>query len=112
MKICCLGDIHYYGLRNMLDNIVSSIENDCADVDAIVLVGDLTADGDLGNLAKVLKAIKEVTNVPVLVVPGNHDLYLTPSEIGRINLLTKLSMFNNLVEEFGFIALMKKPSYQ
>jgi len=44
----------------------------------------------------------------VLVIPGNHDIYVDYSELSRgIISLLKLSMSNTLVEKLGCVALMK-----
>jgi len=111
MKICCLGDIHYYGKRKDLKRLVENIEDSCLDVNAVVIVGDVSADGELGHVEDVLVAVKEAVDpVPVLVVPGNHDIYLSEYEVfSDVNSLTKLSMFNELVERVGCVALMKRP---
>ena len=80
-------------------------------MDAVVIVGDITSGGRLEYVEEVLSVIKEVTDPTyVLVVPGNHDIYLTESErFSGINSLLKLFMFNELVERMGCIALMKRP---
>jgi len=111
MKICCLGDIHYYGKRKDLKRLVENIEDSCLDVNAVVVVGDVSTDGELGHVEDVLVAVKEAVDpVPVLVVPGNHDIYLSKYEVlSGVNSLVKLSMFNELVERVGCVALMKGP---
>ncbi|HDD26317.1 MAG TPA: hypothetical protein ENF75_04430 [Acidilobales archaeon] len=111
MRLCCLGDIHYYGSKKELSFLAEGIRDECGNADVLVLTGDLTADGDLGRLNEVLEVIKGVYERPVLIVPGNHDLYLIHSELWshRLNSLLKLSLFNNLVERYGFIPLMKRP---
>ena len=45
-----------------------------------------------------------------MVIPSNNDIYVSPDEFSRgTNSLLKLNMFDNMVEELGCIALMKKP---
>ena len=118
MKICCLGDIHYSRAKwteRDLDKLAENIRDLCRSVDAIVIVGDITSDGRLDLAHDVLIAIKSgpVIKVPKLVVPGNHDIYLTREEMEKgIDSLTKLERFNNLVDGSRFsryIALMKRP---
>lgn len=57
----------------------------CAEenVDAVVLLGDLTHTGDLASLAAV---IAETTSLacPVHVLPGNHDFALPPREVRAV----------------------------
>jgi len=109
--VCCLGDIHYAGGRRVLEELAEGLEEECVDADVVAVVGDLTADGDLAKAREVLETITEaLRGVPVLVVPGNHDIYLGPEEVGAgMNSLMKLSAFNSLVEELGCIALMRRP---
>ncbi len=116
MKICCLGDIHYHGSYSDLDELTKNVEKECNNVNAIVVVGDLTSRGRLDYAEDVLIAIRIALGgarrfkVPILVVPGNHDIYLTPEELKeRIDSETKLSRFNDFVEKLGYVALMKKP---
>mgnify|MGYP000409700012 CR=1 FL=1 len=112
MRICCLGDLHYYGVRKDLERLVRNVENNCLEADVVVIVGDLTSSGNLGHLEQVLSTVKEVVEpIPILVVPGNHDIYVTADEVSRgiNNSLLKLSLFNELVEKLDCIALMKSP---
>ncbi len=112
MKICCLGDLHYGGCREWLVNLVENmIKGCCEEADVAVIVGDITSTGDLRCVKESLKVIREALDpVPVLVVPGNHDVYVSLDEFSRgIDSLLKLSVFNDLVEELGCIALMRGP---
>ena len=110
MKICCLGDFHYVGFRRVLEETVRGAFETCRLADIVVIVGDISANGDLGLVGEVLDELKRYFDVPVLVVPGNHDLYLLPDERRRgVNSLDKLSMFNEFVEGRGCVPLMKKP---
>jgi putative phosphoesterase len=109
VRICCLGDIHYHGSQYDLENLAENIKDSCSDVDAVVVVGDITSSGRLDLLYDVLSAIKISTSVPILIIPGNHDIYLSASEVESMDSLTKLSRFNDLVEGMGCVALMMKP---
>ena len=111
MKICCLGDIHYHGNLQDLDLLIDRVENSCTDVDVVAVVGDLTSSGRLDYTKEVLEAVRRAAGtVPVLIVPGNHDIYLTREEMDNgINSLLKLSVFNELAERTGCVALMKRP---
>ncbi len=76
----------------------------------VAIVGDITSTGDLGYAFDVLRAVKEAVDpVPVLVVPGNHDIYLVGSEAGVTDSLAKLRMFNEVVERAGCVPLMRGP---
>ncbi len=114
MKICCFGDLHYSGSRKWLSGFIeSSVASVCngEDVDVAVVVGDVTGYGDLEHLREVLELLRRELEAPyIMVVPGNHDIYVTDEEVSRgINSLLKLSMFNGLAEKLGCIALMKRP---
>ncbi|RLE61891.1 MAG: hypothetical protein DRJ38_10655 [Thermoprotei archaeon] len=77
----------------------------------LVVVGDITGNGGLGFVFEVLTEIRDAVGAHVLVVPGNHDIYLSFHEKGeKVNSLLKLSMFNDLVENIGCYALMKHRS--
>ena len=110
MKICCFGDTHYHGSGERLIELANEVREKCANTDVIVVVGDISGNGNLGFVSELLSAIKFVASAPVLVVPGNHDIYLSLEERGKgINSLLKLSLFNGVVERARCIPLMKKP---
>jgi len=111
MRICCLGDLHYFGVKKDLEMLARNIESACSEVNAVALVGDLTGSGRLSLLEEVLSIIRGVVDpLPILVVPGNHDIYVVDEEVSRgINSLLKLNLFNELVGRLGCIALMKGP---
>ena len=111
MKICCLGDIHYAGSISWLNSLVDSIIDACAGTDVAVIVGDITSNGSLDCLHEFLSLLKGALPVRhVLVIPGNHDIYVMPEEVEEgIDSLKKLQLFNNLVENLGCIPLMKRP---
>ena len=98
-------------MRKELERLARNIEGICYEVDVVVAVGDISSSGRLEHVKEVLSTVKEVVDpAPLLVIPGNHDIYLTESERSTdINSLLKLSMFNELVERLGCIALMKRP---
>jgi len=112
MKICCFGDLHYSGTREWLlriiEDYIASTCND-EDVDVVIVVGDITSTGNFDHLREVLELLRgELVTPYVMVVPGNHDIYVFLEEQG-VDSLVKLQLFNDMVEEAGFIALMKKP---
>jgi len=116
VKICCLGDIHYWGstrvrldLEKLAENIIKSY---CEDVDVVVIVGDITSSGILDHVLEALTIIKSrgVGCKPILIVPGNHDIYLTMEEMKNMDSLVKLRKFNDFIDSLtGFVALMNKP---
>lgn len=61
----------YHRTRDRFREALAAIEG--FDVDALVIAGDLTKDGEKADLDWVGSALGEVS-VPVLVVPGNHDV--------------------------------------
>ncbi len=110
MEICCLGDIHFYSFRRDLVKLVKNIKERCRNSNAIVIVGDISSSGNLGFVYITLSTIRDVVDIPVLVVPGNHDIFLNLDEMGKgIDSLLKLDMFNEAVRITGCIPLMKKP---
>ncbi len=112
MKLCCFSDLHYSGYREWLRELLeNTIAGTCSKCDVAIIVGDVTGIGNLDHLREALELIKEYFDpLPLLIVPGNHDLYVSYEEQAKgINSLLKLSMFNELVEKLGYIALMKRP---
>jgi len=107
MKIYYLGDIHYHVSQYDLDKLAENIRDSCSSVDAVVVVGDITSSGRLDLMHDVLSTIRVVADASIMVVPGNHGIYLSNEEMRNINSLTKLHRFNDFVEELGCIALMK-----
>ena len=106
MKLCCFGDLHYSGFREWLRGILeNTIADTCSECDATIIVGDVTGVGNLDHLREALELIKEYLDpLPVMVVPGNHDIYVSPQEQDRgNNSLLKLSLFNDLVEKDSFL---------
>jgi predicted MPP superfamily phosphohydrolase len=111
LRICCFGDIHYCGDRKRLERLARLLSGGCAGTDVVVVVGDLTCDGNLEYAREVLETVKRALDtIPVLVIPGNHDVYLTRDEMSEgVDSLQKLLKFNRMVEELGFIPLMEGP---
>ena len=116
-KILVTGDLHYRGTRprSRLDHDIEETltakleevwgiarESQCS---AIIIPGDLTDTPNLSyasmsNLADLLRRAP----VPVMTIPGNHDLYgNNPATIGRTpyGLLARLGLILNL-HESGF----------
>ncbi|HET9662449.1 MAG TPA: metallophosphoesterase [Thermomicrobiales bacterium] len=50
-------------------------------VDAITILGDLTHFADAGSFAAIRRVL-ETTELPVYVLPGNHDLDASPRPLG------------------------------
>ncbi len=69
-RLAIIGDVH--GAMDTLELILPQIRN--AEPDAILMVGDLGAERDLrGTAIAVLDRVSEL-ELPILFVPGNHDL--------------------------------------
>lgn len=61
----------YHRTRDRFQGVLAAIEG--LDVDALVIAGDLTKDGEEADLDWVGTVLDDLT-VPVLTVPGNHDV--------------------------------------
>lgn len=61
----------YHRTRNRFRGALAALEG--LDVDALVIAGDLTKDGEEADLDWVRAALDGLS-VPVLAVPGNHDV--------------------------------------
>ena len=70
MKIAVVADIHCE--RGHRGFWAPRLEPVNGQADALLLAGDLTLTGDLGELAVLLDELKIVT-VPIVAVLGNHD---------------------------------------
>ncbi len=110
MRVCCLGDMHYAGSSRELEEIARRVERVCRGTDAVVVVGDVTASGNLADLGLVVETLVYVAQGrPVLVLPGNHDIYVVAERDGDTDSLRKLELFNRVVREAGAIPLMEEP---
>lgn len=67
--------------REMLARAIARCAGE--DVDAVVLLGDLTHTGDLASLATVI-AETATLDRPVHVLPGNHDFAFPPREVRAV----------------------------
>jgi uncharacterized protein len=73
IKIAAAGDIH--ASETTAAPLREAFERVAVEADAIMLAGDLTADGEPGE-AEVLAAACRPLDVPVFAVLGNHDHHL------------------------------------
>ncbi len=69
----------YNDLDSLLDNALDGVLRNAAEngENYVLIPGDLTKDGELEShkaLAERLEKFEEETGIPVLVVPGNHDI--------------------------------------
>jgi Icc-related predicted phosphoesterase len=70
MKLAAVADIHCErGHRGLWAPLLEPVNRQA---DALLLAGDLTLTGDLGELAVLLEELKRVS-VPIVAVLGNHD---------------------------------------
>ncbi len=53
---------------------LNNINNACADVDAVIVAGDITNYADEPSLAKYYDIIEKYSDVPVITAAGNHDI--------------------------------------
>jgi len=80
-RLAIIGDVH--GAQHKLELVLPQIRN--TQPDAILMVGDLGADKDLlPSALAVLEQVREL-ELPVLFVPGNHDLPDLPDHAGARN---------------------------
>jgi Icc-related predicted phosphoesterase len=73
LKIAAAGDIH--ANETTAEPLREAFEQVALEADAIMLAGDLTADGEPDE-AEVLAAAVRPLDVPVFAVLGNHDYHL------------------------------------
>jgi Icc-related predicted phosphoesterase len=81
MKIIALPDIH--GAAASLHKIEAAL----AEVDLVLLPGDLTTGGPAAAAAKVVEAVRRI-NPSVLAIPGNWD----PPEVGAYLSAEKINL--------------------
>lgn len=90
-RIAHLSDTHFDGgparakrLRRVLDAV-----HDLADIDAIVVTGDIADHGEVAEYQQFSELME--TELPTLVVPGNHDRrqdmahFMTPTQQERFD---------------------------
>ncbi|MGN1406486.1 MAG: metallophosphoesterase family protein [Erysipelotrichaceae bacterium] len=58
--------------KELLDSLIADIDNEKADV--VVLLGDMSFNGERISHEEISEAFKKL-DLPVLAIPGNHDLY-------------------------------------
>ncbi len=58
----------------LLEAAFNTFNNSKADIDAVVINGDLTNYADEPTLAKFFGILKDDTDIPVIPVAGNHDI--------------------------------------
>jgi uncharacterized protein len=73
LKIAAAGDIH--ANETTAEPLRDAFEEVALEADAIMLAGDLTADGEPEE-AEVLAAAVRPLDIPVFAVLGNHDYHL------------------------------------
>ena len=71
LRVCCLGDIHYYGVRRDLERLAGNVESMCSEADVVVIVGDITSSGKLEYVEEVLSVVKEAVSYTHLTLPTN-----------------------------------------
>jgi len=77
--------------------------------DLVIIPGDLTKDGELVSHQLVVKALSRLrsANIPVVVVPGNHDIdnpegYYFNGDATRPAERTSPEQFKSLYADFGY----------
>tara|TARA_R110002095_G_scaffold127664_2_gene110704 strand:+ start:1393 stop:2217 length:825 start_codon:yes stop_codon:yes gene_type:complete len=84
MRFAHISDLHLDAapqdhplLRNNLYEALEILFGDLREIqsylDFVAITGDLTETGDMGSYLKI-KALTDTLDIPVFVVPGNHDL--------------------------------------
>lgn len=58
--------------KELLDSLITVIDNEKAD--AVVLLGDMSFNGERISHEEISEGFKKL-DIPVLAIPGNHDLY-------------------------------------
>ncbi len=94
--------------EEILEEFVNS--SDSINCDLIIVPGDMTKDGEMINhklVIKYLNMIKEKKDIPILVIPGNHDINnpdamkFTNKGTVPIHSVTK-NEFENIYYNFGY----------
>lgn len=91
----------------ILDTLIRKTEEEKAD--ALVLTGDLTFNGEMKSLQDIRKKLKTVEEegIPVLVIPGNHDINYPYAYSYSGNQATKTDnisqlQFQKTMQQFGY----------
>ena len=61
-----------YILKNTVDKILDK-KGDFGDLDGVIITGDISDDGSIVSYSDAYNILKEL-NLPLLAIPGNHDL--------------------------------------
>ena len=61
-----------YILKNTVDKILGKKE-DFGNLDGVIITGDISDDGSTASYSDAYDILKEL-NLPLLAIPGNHDL--------------------------------------
>lgn len=66
--------------KNSLQSVLSHIQSNYADIDFLLLTGDVSQTGDQQSYS-VLKSVLQQYTFPIYCVPGNHD---TPNLLQQV----------------------------
>jgi len=77
--------------------------------DALILSGDLTFNGEMASLKEIKEVLKEIdeAGIPVLVIPGNHDIRSSDAysyegkNVNKVEGITQASFLKEM-REFGY----------
>ena len=69
IRIAAIGDLHIRQRQPALETLLSGLPDEA---DVLVLAGDITEDGFLGQAEAAAEALEEL-KIPVVAVLGNHD---------------------------------------
>lgn len=127
MKIAIMSDLHIvsdsyfnspqmfeqYKNKDKLLHISEAIAHSIADeiiaqgkVEAVLLPGDLTENGDLDSHKAVVKVLKKFfsAGIEVFVINGNHDIAKSPNNLDRL----KAKEFKEIYCEYGYYNAVAK----
>ena len=75
--------------------------------DVLIISGDITLNGSIKSHEEVTSKLKNIqdSGIPVLVIPGNHDLHITAGDYSPAEPVsvasTDAATFTNMYEAFG-----------
>ena len=99
MKLMLTSDVHHPQYTHRL---LLSLKREKPDI--LVIVGDLTAGGDVREFQKLFRLVSRYTTL--WYVLGNHDLWLSRRMLRRgRNSLDKMESVRELASSYGFIDL-------